>query len=119
MARPRVSLQTWTMLGGAGACLAIFLATVAFVFEGTNVVTHVAAEFDRSLSLALARFRDAGGPTGRVVEISALGSAPVLGVFAVVVCSAIVRSRDWPGLAHLATALLGASVLSRLLQHVS
>jgi undecaprenyl-diphosphatase len=107
-----------TLLGLAGLCLSIFVATVAFVFEGSNVVTHAASEFDRAISLSLAQLRDSGGPTGRVVEISALGSAPVLAIFALVVCSVIVRSRDWLGLAHLATVLLAASVLSRLLQHV-
>jgi undecaprenyl-diphosphatase len=105
------------MLFAAGACCAIFLATIAWVFEGASVVSAAAAEFDRSISLALARFRE-HGPTGRVVEISALGSAPILGIFAIVVYSLILRSRDWLGFAHLTTVLLGASVLSRLLQHV-
>jgi membrane-associated phospholipid phosphatase len=112
-----LSRQVWVMLGAAGACLAIFFATIAWVFEGANVVTAAAAEFDRSISLAFAHFRETG-PTGRVVEISALGSAPALGIFAVVVYSVIIKSRDWVGFAHLTTTLLAASVLSRLLQHV-
>lgn len=106
------------MLGAAGACLAIFFATIAFVFEGSNVVTHVAAEFDRSISLALARFREDDGPTGRMTELSAVGSPLVIGIFAVVLASVIVRARDWLGLAHLVTVLLSASVLSRLLQYL-
>jgi undecaprenyl-diphosphatase len=113
MSRPWVS----GMLAAAGLCLALFFATVAWVFEDANVAPAT-AEFDRSLSLALAQFRDSGGPTGRVTEISALGSAPVLGIFALLVYSLILRSKDWLGFAHLTTTLLGASLLSRLLQHV-
>jgi undecaprenyl-diphosphatase len=115
--RRPLSPRLWVLLFAAGACLAIFFATIAWVFEGASVVSPAAADFDRSISLALARFRE-GGPTGRVVEISALGSAPVLAIFAIVVYSLILRSRDWLGFAHLTTTLLGASVLSRLLQHV-
>lgn len=107
----------WGLLGAAALCVALFFATVAWVFEDARVAP-AAAEFDRSLSLALAQFRDNGGPTGRMVEISALGSAPVLGVFALLVYSLVLRARDWLGFAHLTTALLGASLLSRALQHV-
>jgi undecaprenyl-diphosphatase len=110
--------RVWWMLAAAGACLAVFLATIAFVFEGSNVVTHVAAEFDRSISLALARIRDNDGPTGRMTELSAVGSPLVIGVFAVVLAAVIARFRDWLGLAHLVTLLLSASVVSRLLQYV-
>ena len=105
------------MLGAAGLCFVIFLATIAFVFDGTNVVTHVAAEFDRSISLSLAHFRE-HGPTGRMVEVSALGSPVVVVIFAIVMGVELLESRDWLGFAHLTTALLGASLLSRLLQHV-
>ena len=105
------------MLFAAGACLAIFFATVAWVFEG-NVVSPAAAEFDRSISQALARFRDSGGPTGRMTEISAAGSPAIVLIFAVVVASVLLKSRDWLGLAHLVTALLSASVVARLLQYV-
>jgi undecaprenyl-diphosphatase len=113
-----LSPRVWVMLGAAGVCLAIFFATIAFVFEGSNVVTHVAADFDRSISLSLAQFRDNNGPTGRMVEISALGSPAVVTIFAIVLCWEILKARDWLGFAHLTTLLLSASVLSRLLQHV-
>ena len=106
------------MLGAAGVCLAIFLATIAFVFEGSNVVTDVAAEFDRSISLLLAQFRENDGPTGRVVEISAIGSATVIGIVALFMGLALLKSRDWLGFVHLATLVLSASVLSRVLQHM-
>ena len=105
--RPSLSPRVWMMLGAAGLCIAIFFATVAWVFEGPNVVSADAADFDRSLSLALAHFRESG-PTGRVVEISALGSAPVLGIFALLVYSLIIRSRDWIGFAHLSGGHLPA-----------
>lgn len=106
------------MLGAAGACLAIFFATIAFVFDGSNVVTHAATDFDRSISLALAQFRDNGGPTGRMTEISAAGSPAIVLIFAIVLSSVLLKSRDWLGFAHLVTALLSASVLARLLQYV-
>jgi len=104
------------MLGAAGVCLAIFFATVAFVFEGSNVVTHVAAEFDRSISLSLAQFRENGGPTGRMTELSAVGSPAVVLIFAIVMSLEILKSRDWLAFAHLTTLLISASVLARLLQ---
>lgn len=106
------------MLGAAGVCLATFFATIAFVFEGSNVVTHVAAEFDRSISLLLAQFRENDGPTGRMVEISALGSPAVVGVLALIMSLEILKSKDRLAFAHLTFLLLSASVLSRLLQHV-
>jgi membrane-associated phospholipid phosphatase len=106
------------MLSAAGACLAIFFATVAWTFEGANAVTPAAAEFDRSISLALAQFRENGGPTGRMTEISASGSPAIVVIFAIVLASVILKSRDWLGFAHLVTALLSASVVSRLLQYL-
>lgn len=105
------------MLGAAGLCLAVFFATIAWVFEDT-AVSAAAAEFDRSISLALARLRDSGGPTGRMTEISAVGSPAVVLIFAVVLGSVILKSKDWLGFAHLTTVLLSASVLARLLQYV-
>jgi undecaprenyl-diphosphatase len=115
--RPFLSPRQRALLFAAGACLAVFFATVAWVFDGTNAVTPAAAEFDRSISLALAHFRETG-PTGRMTEISAAGSPAVVAIFAVVVCSVLLKSRDWLGFAHLAFALLSASVLARLLQYV-
>ena len=104
------------MLGAAGASLAIFLATIAFVFEGSNDVTDVAAEFDRSISLWLAELRDRGGPTGRMTEISAVGSPAVVLIFAIVMSLELIKARDWLAFAHLTTLLVTASVLARLLQ---
>lgn len=116
--RQPIPPRVWLMLGAAGFCLAIFFATVFWVFEGTTVVSAAAAEFDRSISLALAQFRDNGGPTGRMTEVSAVGSPAVVTIFAIVICSVMLKARDWLGFAHLTTALLTASVLSRLLQYV-
>jgi undecaprenyl-diphosphatase len=112
-----LSPRLWLMLFAAGACLAIFFATVAWVFDGANAVTPAAAEFDRSISLALAHFR-VTGPTGRMTELSAVGSPAVVGILAIVVCWLSFESRDWLGVAHLAFALLSASVVARLLQYV-
>lgn len=105
------------MLGAAAVCLAIFVATTAWVFDHGNVVSAAAADFDRSVSVGFAQMREPA-LTGRVVEMSALGSAPVLAIFALVVYSLVIRAKDWVGFAHLTSTVLGASVLSRLLQHV-
>lgn len=112
-----LSPRVWIMLGAAGICLAIFFATVAWVFDGGNQVAPAAAEFDRSISQALARFRE-HGPTGRMTEISATGSPAVVAIFAIVLAWVILKSRDWLGFAHLVTALVSASVVARLLQYV-
>lgn len=116
--RQRLPARLWVLLGAAGACLALFSATVAWVFDDANAVTPAAAEFDRSISLALAQFREAGGPTGRMTEISAAGSPAIVVILAIVLAAVILKARDWLGLAHLVTALLSASVVSRLLQYV-
>lgn len=113
-----LSPAMWLMLGAAGLCLAVFLATTVWVFDGTDVVNPVAAHFDRSISLALAEIREAGGPTGRMVEISALGSPAEVGVFALLLGWVILQARDRLGFVHLATVLVSASVLARLLQYV-
>ena len=106
------------MLIAAGLCLAVFFGTMAWVFEGRTVVTPAAAEFDRSISLALAQFRDNGGPTGRMTEVSAVGSPAVVLIFAIALTAVLLKAKDWLGFAHLVTALVSASVVARLLQYV-
>lgn len=116
-ARPALSPRVWVLLCLSGVCLAVFFATIAYVFEGANVVAPAAAEFDHSISVALAQLREPA-LTGRVIEVSALGSAPVLAVLALVAYSVILMARDWLGFAHITTTVLVGSVLSRVLQHV-
>jgi undecaprenyl-diphosphatase len=52
------------------------------------------------------------------MEVSALGSAPVLAVLGLLAYSAVYAARDRLGLLHLTIVLLGASVWSRALQHL-
>lgn len=118
-ALPRETLprRVWIMLFVAGACLALFFATVFWVFGGADAVTPGAARFDRSISLALAQFRE-HGPTGRMMEVSALGAPAGVMALAIVMGWTLFKAKDWPGLSHLVTGLLSASVLARLLQYV-
>jgi membrane-associated phospholipid phosphatase len=99
------------------ACLGAFgfFAVAHFVFDGTPETAGAPTAFDQSIAQFLQALRSPG-LTGRVIEVSALGSAPVLLVFALLVYSVVLRARDRLGLFHLSIVLLGAGVLSRLLQ---
>jgi membrane-associated phospholipid phosphatase len=101
----------------AGLCVLGFFAVTAFVFDDAGNVTSGAARFDRSIAQSLQQFR-APALTGRVIEVSALGSAPVLCVLALLAFSVILRARDRVGFLHLVITMLGAGVWSRLLQHL-
>ncbi|MCC2659108.1 MAG: phosphatase family protein [Panacagrimonas sp.] len=105
------------MLGAAGLFALGFLAVTAFVFDDAGHVTSHAAAFDRSIAQALQQVR-APALTGRVIEVSALGSAPVLVVLALLAYSVIIGARDRPGFLHLTIAIVGAGAWSRLLQHL-
>lgn len=105
------------MLCAAGLCALGFFAVTAFVFDEGGHVTSGAANLDRSIADYLVQFR-APALTGRVIEMSALGSAPVLAVLALLAYSVILQTRDRLGFIHLTIALMGAGVLSRLLQHL-
>lgn len=94
-----------------------FFAVTAWVFDDGGQVASGAATFDRSIAQFLEQFR-APALTGRVIEMSALGSAPVLLVFALLAYSVILGARDRVGFLHLTLVLLGSGVLSRLLQHL-
>ena len=88
-----------------------------FVFDDARHVSAGAADFDQSIAQFLQQFRSPA-LTGRVIEVSALGSAPVLAVFALLAYSVILGARDWLGFLHLSIAVAGAGVWSRLLQHL-
>lgn len=111
------SARPWLTL--CAACLFAFgfVAVTAFVFDDNGQVAWSAARFDRSIAHLLQQYRTPA-LTGRVIEVSALGSAPVLVVFALLAYSLILRTRDRLGFVHLTVVLLGAGVWSRLLQHL-
>lgn len=108
------SPRLWTMLGIAFACAFGFLAVTDFVFADAGDEARVPA-FDRTVAEYLQQFRSTA-LTGRVTEVSALGSAPVLLVLALLSYAMVLRARDWLGLPHLTIALVGAGYLARALQ---
>jgi undecaprenyl-diphosphatase len=105
------------LVGAACVCAVGFFAVAALVFEDGGNVAPAAAHFDRSVEQFLQQFRSPA-LTGRVIEVSALGSGPVLVPFALLTYLVILRIRDRLGFLHLTTVLLGAGVWSRLLQHL-
>lgn len=109
--------RPWLILCASGLCALGFFAVTAFVFDDGGHVASGAATFDRSIAHYLVQFR-APALTGRVIEMSALGSAPVLAVLALLAYSVILQARDRLGFVHLTVVLLGSSVWSRLLQHL-
>ena len=111
------SPRLWLMLCAAGLGALGFLAVVAFLYDDAGAVAAGADRFDRSIEQLLQQFR-APALTGRVIEVSALGSAPVLAVLALLAYSVILAAGDRLGFLHLTVAILGASVWSRLLQHM-
>lgn len=111
------SPRLWVMLCVAFMGAFIFLAVAAYVFDEVRQGAAGPAGFDRPVMDYLTQFRSPQ-LTGRVIEVSALGSAPVLAVFALLAYAAIVRARDRLGFLHLTVVLAGAATLSRLLQHL-
>ena len=103
----------WLVLCGAG--VGVFVVVTVFVFEGGQASEAGAAAFDRAFAEFLVQFRTRA-LTGRVIELSALGSAPVLMVFALFAYVFVLRARDRLGFLHLSVALLGAGVLARVIQ---
>ena len=111
------SPRVWVMLGAAGICAFGFFVATSLVFAGAGDGQVGATPFDERIAQFLHQFRSPA-LTGRVMEVSALGSAPVLMVLALLAYSVILHAKDWLGFLHLSTALVGAGVVSRLLQHM-
>lgn len=111
------STRFWVLLCVALLLALGFIAITGFVFEGDGRVSPAADAFDRAIEQLLQQSR-APALTGRVIEVSALGSAPVLIVLALLAYSILVRARDWPAVAHLTVVVAGGGVLSRVLQHL-
>ena len=111
------SPRLWVTLGAACLFALAFFALTEFVFDEARDGKAGPVAFDEPFAHSLQRLRTPA-LTGRVIEVSALGSAPVLLMLALLVYSVIFRARDWPGFFHLSVTLLGAGILSRLLQHL-
>ena len=105
------------MLSVAGICALGFAVVTELVFDGVHNGAAGPVAFDQPFAHALQRLRTPA-LTGRVIEISALGSAPVLLVAALFAYTVILRAKDALGFFHLTTTLLGAGIFSRLLQHL-
>lgn len=103
------------MLCAACICAYGFFAITDYVFDDGRAGKAGPVGFDQPVAEFLQRDRSAA-LTGRVIEVSALGSAPVLAMLGVLAYSVILRTRDRLGFLHLSIVLTGASVLSRLLQ---
>lgn len=111
------SPRLWVMLAAACFFTVAFLAITAFVFDDARGGEAGPVAFDEPFAHSLQRLRTPA-LTGRVIEVSAMGSAPVLLMLALLAYSVILRARDWPGFFHLSVTLVGAGILSRLLQHL-
>jgi membrane-associated phospholipid phosphatase len=109
------SPRLWVMLCVVFICAFGFFATAHYVFDDAVGGKVGASEFDQTIADFFQQHRSPG-LTGRVMEMSALGSAPILVVFALLVYSQILRARDRLGFFHMTIALLGSAVFSRLLQ---
>ena len=111
------SPRLWVMLCTAAVGAFAFVFVAYFVFGDAREGVVGATPFDRSIAHFLHQHRTPA-LTGRVMEVSALGSAPVLSVFALLAYAMVLRARDRLGLLHLTIVLLGAGAWSRLLQHL-
>jgi undecaprenyl-diphosphatase len=109
------SPRLWMMLFAASISAYGFFEVADFVFDDVSDGEEGAAAFDRPIAQFFQQFRSAA-LTGRAIEVSALGSAPVLAVFALLAYSVVLGARDRLGFLHLSIALLGAGLWPRLLQ---
>lgn len=109
------SARPWAFLGIAAACAMAFVAIVAWLFDDAGRVQPGAFALDDEITQAFVEMRTPS-MTGRVGEVSAMGSAPVLIMLALLVCALILRARDRLGFIHLGVMLAGSGFLSRWLQ---
>lgn len=114
-ARDAGSPRRRVFLGAAIICTLAFIIVAALLFDDAGRVQAGAAAFDRKIAAFFLEMRSPE-PTGRVIEVSAMGSAPVLILLALLVYSVILRARDRLGFVHLSVMLAGSGFLSRWLQ---
>lgn len=109
------SPRLWLMLCVACVSAYGFFEVADYVFDDSRDGEADPETFDRAIAQFFQQFRSAA-LTRRAIELSALGSAPVLAVFAWLAYSAVLGARDRLGFVHLSTALLGAALWPWLLQ---
>lgn len=123
--RPRISRKLiaglpgsprlWVMLAIASALVFGFVEVVDDVFDDPGEGDTDAGAFDKSFGHFIQSFRSEA-LTQVAINLTALGSASVLAVFALLAYGVVVGGRDRVGFVHLTLALVGAFVFPELLK---
>ena len=115
IARVQGSPRLWLMLFAACVLAYAFFEVVDDVFydvpEG-DLETH---EFDDDVARYFVQFRSEN-LTQIAIDLTALGSVSVIGLFSLLVYCAIVLARDYIGFAHMTVAMLGPGAWPTLLK---
>ena len=108
------STRLWVMLFVASALAFGFVEVVDGVFDD-RLEGQDAGAFDKNFGRFIQSFRS---PmlTQIAIDLTALGSASVLTVFALLAYSAVLAARDRVGFLHLTIAVVGAVALPELLK---
>lgn len=109
------SPRLWVMLAIASALVFGFLEVVDDVFDDPGEGETDAGAFDTSFGRFVQGFRS-DTLTQIAINLTALGSASVLAVFALLAYGVVVGARDRVGFVHLTLALVGAFVFPELLK---
>lgn len=109
------SPRLWIMLSAAGLLSYGFFEVADYVFDDSRDGEANPDAFDRAIAQFFQQFRS---PilTRAAVDLTALGSASVLAVFALLAFSAVVAAKDRKGFYHLSLALLGAFLWPEMLK---
>jgi undecaprenyl-diphosphatase len=107
--------RLWVMLCIASALVFGFVEVVDDVFEDVREGEQDAGEFDKSFGKFVQSFRS-DRLTQVAIDLTALGSASVLSVFALLAFAVVLGARDWIGFLHLCLALIGAFAWPELLK---
>lgn len=109
------SPRLWVMLAIACALVFGFLEVVDDVFDDPREGEVDAGAFDKSFGQFIQGFRS-DTLTQVAINLTALGSASVLAVFALLAYGVVVGGRDRIGFVHLTLALVGAFVFPEVLK---
>lgn len=109
------SPRLWVMLAIASALVFGFLEVVDDVFDDPREGEVDAGAFDKSFGQFIQGFRS-DTLTQVAINLTALGSASVLAVFALLAYGVVVGGRDRIGFVHLTLALVGAFVFPEVLK---
>src|SRR5688572_21465076 len=109
------SPRLWVLLGLASVLVFGFAEIVDDVFDDPREGDHDAGSFDTSFGQYVQSFRS-DLLTQVAIDLTALGSASVLSVFALLAYAVVLGARDRVGFIHLTLALVGAFALPELLK---